>query len=127
MLLKLLVNSQNVQNTQLSKFFKFSRSSKFLKLNLSKWNEMQGQKGKCKDDTKSDSLDRCEHVERSKTYFYISEICHNSYPHHYTYHSLFLHIGSYIPGLSHMSLFSCHNCSSLQQCQLCYIYMLNIK
>ena len=27
---------------------------------------MQGQKGKCKDDTKSNSLDRCEQVERSK-------------------------------------------------------------
>ena len=31
MLLKLQVNSQNVQNTQWSKFFKFSKSSKFLK------------------------------------------------------------------------------------------------
>ena len=31
MLLKLQVNSQNVQSTQLSKFFKFSKSSKFLK------------------------------------------------------------------------------------------------
>ena len=29
--------------------------------------KMQGRKGKCKDDTKSDSLDRCEQVERSKT------------------------------------------------------------
>ena len=28
---------------------------------------MQGQKGKCKDDTKSYSLDRFEQVERSKT------------------------------------------------------------
>ena len=28
--------------------------------------KMQGQKGKCKDDTKSDSLDRCEQVEQSK-------------------------------------------------------------
>ena len=28
--------------------------------------KMQGRKGKCKDDTKSDSLDRCEQVERSK-------------------------------------------------------------
>ena len=28
--------------------------------------KMQGQKGKCKDDTKSDSLDRCEQVEKSK-------------------------------------------------------------
>ena len=28
--------------------------------------KMQGQKGKCKDDTKSDSMDRCEQVERSK-------------------------------------------------------------
>ena len=30
--------------------------------------KMQGQKGKCKDDTKSDSLDCCEQVERSKTF-----------------------------------------------------------
>ena len=29
--------------------------------------KMQGRKGKCKDDAKSDSLDRCEQVERSKT------------------------------------------------------------
>ena len=29
---------------------------------------MQGQKGKCKDNTKSDSLDRCEQVERSKIF-----------------------------------------------------------
>ena len=29
--------------------------------------KMQGQKGKCKDDTKSYSLDRFEQVERSKT------------------------------------------------------------
>jgi len=32
MLLKRQVNSQNVQSTQLSKFFKFSESSKFFKL-----------------------------------------------------------------------------------------------
>ena len=29
--------------------------------------KMQGRKGKCKDDTKSDSLDHCEQVELSKT------------------------------------------------------------
>ena len=120
MLLKLQVNSQNIQNTQWSKF---SKSSKFLKCSKfkscqitilkysydTKWcdhinschskdfklvlkpyvaiwynhiivlwkckdknenartkRKMQGQKGKCKDDTKSDSLDRCKQVERSK-------------------------------------------------------------
>ena len=31
--------------------------------------KMQGQKGKCKDDIKSYSLDRFEQVERSKTTF----------------------------------------------------------
>ena len=34
MLLKLQVNPQNVQNIQLSKFFTFSRSSKFLVLKI---------------------------------------------------------------------------------------------
>ena len=47
---------------------------------------MQGQKGKCKDDTKSDSLDRCEQVERSKSHtgevqklspFFIINLLHN--------------------------------------------------
>ena len=33
--------------------------------------KMQGRKGKCKDDTKSDSLDRCEQVERSKIQSYV--------------------------------------------------------
>ena len=36
--------------------------------------KMQGQKGKCKDDTKSDSLDRCEQVERSKNLFWMNMV-----------------------------------------------------
>ena len=34
--------------------------------------KMQGQKGKCKDDIKSYSLDRFEQVERSKTWYSMS-------------------------------------------------------
>ena len=127
MLLKLLVNSQNVQSPEWTKFFNFFKFSRFLKCSkfkscqitilkysyVTKWcnhmnschskdfklvlkpydaiwynhiivlwkckdkNEnartkmkMQGQKGKCKDNIKSYSLDRFEQVEWSKTNFW---------------------------------------------------------
>ena len=41
MLLKLQINSQNVQSTQLSKFFKLSKSSKFSLTNMSKLVQIQ--------------------------------------------------------------------------------------
>ena len=37
--------------------------------------KVQGQKGKCKDDIKSYSLDRFEQVERSKKKFRIPTVC----------------------------------------------------